>query len=150
MLWTDIIIENVTLDEKTIRYNGEPLRFQIPRGYTEYGLSEHKSITVQFENNDFFQWYKCLEKHITGNIENFESNAGENTFRVKYVDGFTQVFDHESIYLMDGHHFTNCQIDILVDISSMYSPFKDFNKYGFVCKMYQVRVHENGCLFSID
>lgn len=150
MLWSDIVIENVSLDEKTIRYNGEPLRFQIPRGYSEYGLSEHKSITVQFDNNDFFQWYKRLENHIAGNIENFESNAGENTFRVKYMDGFTQVFDTDNTYMMDGHHFTNCHMDILIDISSMYSPFKDFNKYGLVCKMYQVRVHENGCLFSID
>ena len=150
MLWSDINIDDVNVNEKAIRYNGEPLRFQIPRGYSEYSISEHNSITIHFVHQEFFEWYKRLEKHIAGNIENFESNITENTFRVKYVDGFTQVFDSNNNYLMDGHSFSNCQMDILLDVSSMYSPFKDFNKYGLVCKMYQVRVHENGCLFSID
>lgn len=146
MFWHDIDLNDVVINEKKITYHGKPLRFQIPRGHSEYGLSERGSITVTIQNDEFFEWFKKFEEHL--NLpENFESNVTENTIRVKFSEGFTQVFDSNNVYIMDGHTFVNTDVDILLDVSSVYSPFKDFNKYGLVCKIYQVRVLNSGCLF---
>lgn len=148
MLWKDVIFENISIDDKKITYNGKPFRFQIPRGYSEYGISDHKSVSFFIHNEEFFEWFKKLEKWIFKEIpENFESNITDNSIRIKYVEGFTQVFDSNNAYIIDGHTFINCEADVLMDISSTYSPFKDFNKHGLVCKIFQVRVMTSGCLF---
>ena len=149
MLWKDLDFSMISVIDKKITYNGKPLRFQIPRVYSEYGINDHGSINFFIQNDEFFEWFKKLETHIFNNEipDNFESNIHENSIRVKYVDGFTQVFDSNNSYIIDGHSFINCECDILMDISSTYSPFKDFNKCGLVCKMYQVRVMSSGCLF---
>jgi hypothetical protein len=151
MFWNDITVNDIHVDNKKITYKNEPLRFQIPRGYCEYGVSEHKSINVRITNQEFLDWFRTLERHIfPENLENFESNLQEDTIRLKICEGFTQVFDSDSVFMMDGHTYVNCDVDVLVDISSKYSPFKDFNKHGLVCKVYQIRVISHGCLFSID
>ena len=148
MLWKDVNFDLILVSDKKITYNGKPFRFQIPRGYSEYGLSDHKSVNFFIQNDEFFEWFKRLEEYIFNEIpDNFESNISENSIRIKYVEGFTQVFDSKNTYLMDGHTFVNCEADVLIDISSTYSPFKDFTKCGLVCKMYQVRVMTTGCLF---
>lgn len=150
MFWNDVVIEEIKVDNKKITYKNEPLRFQLPRGYCEYGISDHKSINVRILNDDFSNWFKRLEKHILPTVENIESNFNEDTIRIKIVEGFTQVFDSNNVFMMDGHTFVNSDVDVLLDVSSWYSPFKDFNKYGLVCKVYQIRVISNGCLFSVD
>lgn len=149
MFWKDVDFSMISVNDKKISYNGKPFRFQIPRGYSEYGLSDHGSVNFFIQNPDFFEWFKKLEMHIFNNEipDNFESNVSENSIRVKYTEGFTQVFDVKNAYIMDGHNFVNCEADVLLDISSIYTPFKDFNKCGLVCKIYQVRVMTSGCLF---
>jgi hypothetical protein len=151
MFWNDISIDEIQINNKKLTYKDEPLRFQIPRGYCEYGISDHKSINVRINNQDFFDWFKRLENHaLQVSPESFESNLNEDTIRVKIVEGFTQVFDSNNVFLMDGAMFMNCNVDVLLDVSSTYSPFKDFNKYGLVCKVYQIRFTSQGCLFSVD
>lgn len=148
MLWKDVNFDLISVSDKKITYNGKPFRFQIPRGYSEYGLNDHKSVIFFIQNDAFFEWFKKLEKCIFNEIpDNFESNISENSIRIKYVEGFTQVFDSNNTYIMDGHTFINAEADVLLDISTTYSPFKDFNRCGLVCKMYQVRVMTTGCLF---
>lgn len=147
MLWKNINIESVVKTDKKLTYNNEPLRFQIPRGYCEYGVSEYKALTVTIQDEEFTQWFRSLEKHVFP-TEEFESNLNENTFRVKFVDGFSQIFDSDGTYIMEGFSFTNTNMDILVDMSNVYSPFKDFKKHGFVCKIYQAKIIPIGCLFE--
>ncbi len=142
MFWKDVDVESVSI----------PVRFQIPRGFCEYGVGSFGSVTIQLnseENNKFFDWFKRLEDHLVKDQSIFESNVNrENgTIRLKYVDGFTQVFDSDSVYVMDGQNtLANCNVDALVEVSSFYENFK--GRSGLVCKLFQAKVFPIGCMFS--
>lgn len=133
-----------------------PIRFQIPRCVsTEYGVGNFGSVTLNFENDDdieeeFFDWwFKNIDDAIKPSLTKpFESNIDrENrTIRLKYVEGFTQVFDERGVYMLDGHSLKNCRVDILVEVSSAYDDFK--GKSGLVCKIFQAKVFPIGCMFS--
>ena len=158
MWWHEI--KDVSLD---VHGKGivQPIRFQIPRGYSEYGRSQYNQITLNMgpEQKPFLEWFNNLEKKLVGDIEagfNLESRVKEDSLTVKYVDGFSQVFDSSDDSLMvDGHSFVECELDCLVEIDKVYSlnvitesHVKYFRYAFFLVPMY-VYFHENPIEFSL-
>jgi hypothetical protein len=126
----------------------QPLRFQIPRGYSEYGLSQYNQITLGIFDTQFLEWFRNLEKKLVGDsVGSLESRVKEHSITIKYVDGFSQVFDSSDILMIDGHSFVECELDCLVEIDKVYSLN---GNTGITCKIFQTRVfpRENVCLFS--
>lgn len=128
-----------------------PLRFQIPRGYCEYGKSSQFNLVyLEITDQKFIDWFRELEKKLLEDKEPVDSRLNENTIHVKYVDGFTQVFDETNKFLLDYEgNFVNCELDCLVEIDKVYGPMKDTGSYGITCKIFQVRVlpKVEECLF---
>lgn len=144
MFWTEIDTTHIEIDDKRkITYDGKPFRFQIPRGFSEYGLNQYNSIVLNLEYTEFITWFKNLEK-ILCTEEYFESNIINEGMRIKVVEGFTQLFDKDYQYCAETS-LKNCDVDCIIEISSVYGPFN--GKYGLVCKIYQARVLTKGCLF---
>ena len=128
-----------------------PLRFQIPRGYCEYGKSnQFNLIYINIDNKEFLEWFKNLEKRLVQK-EPLDSRVSlENgTIHVKYVEDFTQIFDDKNTFLFDDAKLNDCFLDCLVEIDKVYGPMKDTGSYGITCKLFQVRVIPN-CMFSTD
>lgn len=128
-----------------------PIRFQIPRGYCEYGKSSpYNLVTIQFsEQDEFLEWFRQLEKKLIGPEKTpIDSRVKENTIHVKYIDGFTQVFDENNIFLIDGTNLSNSNLDCLVEVDKVYGPLGDNASYGITCKIFQVRVVPGSCLFE--
>lgn len=127
-----------------------PLRFQIPRGYCEYGKSNQFNLVyLNIDNKEFLEWFKKLEVNLVQK-EPLDSRVSiENgTLHVKYVEDFTQIFDEKNTFLFDSK-FNDCFLDCLVEIDKVYGPMKDTGSYGITCKLFQVRVIPN-CMFSTD
>ncbi len=137
-----------------------PVRFQIPRGYCEYGKSEKYSlITLSFQGNEeegteFLQWFQNLENKLIQQDESVVDSRVKmdtKTINLKYVDGFTQIFDENNTFLIDGvKSFANTRLDCLVEIDRVYGPMKDTGTYGITCRIFQVRVvsEEEVCMFT--
>lgn len=130
-----------------------PMRFQLPRGYSEYGKSpQFNLIVLEIDDENFLHWFRQLEEKLIGPEKRpIDSRVKDNTINVKYVDGFTQVFDSRDAFLLDGvQTFANCNLDCLVEIDKVYGPLGDANSYGITCKIFQVRVSpvETKCLFE--
>lgn len=127
----------------------QPIRFQIPRGYSEYGLSQYNQINLNMgsDQTQFLEWFQNLEKTLVGDVSSLESRVKENSITVKYVEGFSQVFDSADVFMVDGHSFRECEMDCLVEIDKVYSLN---GNHGITCKIFQVRVfpRENVCLFA--
>lgn len=127
----------------------QPIRFQIPRGYSEYGLSQYNQLTLNISDKEFLEWFKNIEKKLIGDdVTSIESRVKEEkSLTVKYVDGFSQVFDSSDILMIDGHSFLECEMDCLVEIDKVYSLN---GNHGITCKIFQVRVFPRGdvCLFA--
>lgn len=133
----------------------QPIRFQIPRGYSEYGLSQYNQITLNMgpDQAQFLEWFRNLEKKLIGyNIAPgfaLESRVKEetNAITVKYVDGFSQVFDSKDILMIDGHSFKECELDCIVEIDKVYSLN---GNTGITCKIFQTRIfpRDDVCLFA--
>jgi hypothetical protein len=141
MLWTKVVSNEL------------PMRFQIPRGYCEYGKSpQFNLVHLEFlDNQEFLTWFKDLELKLLDGKEPIDSRVKENTIHVKYVEGFTQIFDESDTFLFDyDKNFVNCDLDCLVEIDKVYGPMKDTGSYGITCKIFQVRVvpREERCLFE--
>lgn len=101
--------------------------------------------------DDFVEWFKKLELKISNTVDvtdKFESRISDNnTLSLKYYPDYTQVFDKNNTFLFDTKiSFSNNDLDCLLEITSLYGPFKE--RYGLVCKLYQVRVLPCGDLFS--
>lgn len=127
-----------------------PIRFQIPRGYCEYGKnSQYNLIRLKFENTQFLDWFKNLESKLLDGLNPVDSRVKDNTIHLKYVEGFTQVFDKDDNFLFEGVTMNNCDLDCLVEIDKIYGPMKDTGSYGITCKIFQVRVlpRKEECLF---
>lgn len=127
-----------------------PVRFQIPRGYCEYGKSaKYSLVSVDIPDEEFLEWFTSLEKRLLGSLEPIESRVKGNTINLKYVDGFTQVFDETNTFIPeeDSVSFVNSHLDCLVEIDKVYGPMKDTGVYGITCKIFQVRVVSEPCLF---
>jgi hypothetical protein len=132
----------------------QPIRFQIPRGYSEYGLSQYSQLNLNMgpDQKQFLEWFQNLEKKLAGGEDlepgfELESRVKENSLSVKYVDGFSQVFDSSDVIIVDGHSFVECELDCLVEIDKVYSLN---GKRGITCKIFQVRVfpRDSVCLFA--
>lgn len=126
-----------------------PVRFQIPRGYSEYGKSSQYNL-IQIDlgsekNAQFIEWFQNLEKTLV-KMEPLESRIKGTTISVKYVDGFTQVFDESNKFIFGGEEvsFADSHLDCLVEIDKVYSLN---GVHGITCKIFQVRVTQS-CLFS--
>lgn len=116
-----------------------PMRFQIPRGYCEYGIGQYDQVSLKIADADFLEWFKNVEKTLIKDGGPIESRVNDenSTISVKYVDGFTQVFDSSNTFMIDGHNFIDCEVDCLVDVDRVYS----LNGVsGLTCKIFQARV----------
>jgi hypothetical protein len=116
-----------------------PMRFQIPRGYSEYGIGQYGQVYVKIVDTEFLEWFKNIERVLIKDLGPIESRINEenSTISVKYVDGFTQVFDSSNVLMVDGHDMVDCELDCLVDIDRVYSLN---GSHGLTCKIFQVRV----------
>jgi hypothetical protein len=129
----------------------QPIRFQIPRGYSEYGISQYNQLSLYISDSLFLEWFRNLEKKLIGNDLKpgfvLESRVKESTITVKYVDGFSQVFDSKDILMIEGHSFVECELDCLVEIDKVYALN---GNTGITCKIFQTRVfpREDVCLFA--
>lgn len=142
VFWNEIdqaCIEVVPSGRERIRfrYQGGPLRFQIPRGLSKWGVSAYKSIQIDLSNPAFMEWWKTLERFLCTQ-EPFKSNLAGSTLRLK-VDDATYFFDENSKQtnpeikegLLRGH-----EMSVLVDIEATYF----FNgTWGLVCRAAQIR-----------
>jgi len=152
-MWNDVDFSCIHVDEKdNITYNGDPLRFQIPMGYTDIGVSEWSRLSMNLNDSmceSFFSWFHKLEEHL-GKIEPYDSvvSIESSTINLKVVDGFTQYFDKDRKYLMDPPSIANSKVYVKMEVSKKYGPFKD--RYGLVCKAYQIVSIPEGCAFTMN
>ena len=142
--WNQISSEEVEL----------PVRFQLPRGYSEYGKSsQYNLLGLKIEDgSNFLKWFMEFEEKLIGPDKRpIDSRVKGDILNIKYVDGFTQVFDSQDTFLLDGvQSFSNCHLDCLVEVDKVYGPLGDTQSYGITCKIFQVRVVpvEPVCLFT--
>lgn len=152
MLWTEIDFSKIRVGNngKTITYGNEydKFRFQIPRGYCEFGINEFDSISISMLPVEFLTWFKTLETHLIAH--EFDSKvSSDDVLYMKYYTDFTQIFDTNNRFMFDENvTMENSDIDCIIEVSSLYGPYK--GKYGLVCKLYQVRVSPCGSLFSVE
>jgi len=146
--WNDIDFNSIhTNDDGVITYNGNPLRFQIPIGYTDIGVSEWSRLSIKIDEPHFFEWFKKLEEFV-GKTEPYNSviSTEDNTINLKVIDGFTQFFNKNREYQLDPPSISNCKVIVKMEFSKKYGPFK--NEYGVVCKAYQIVYFPEECGFS--
>lgn len=115
-----------------------PMRFQIPRGYCEYGVGQYGQVSLKISDTEFLEWFKRLELTLVkdGPVES-RVNEENSSISIKYVEGFSQVFDSSNVLMIDGHTMIDSELDCLVDIDRVYS-LNGMN--GVTCKIFQVRV----------
>lgn len=129
-----------------------PLRFQIPRGYCEYGKNnQYNLVYINIDDLEFLEWFKDLEKSLVKNHPlDSRVSLEKSTIHVKYVEDFTQIFDENNTFIFDTDvNMSDCFLDCLVEIDKVYGPMKDTGSYGLTCKIFQVRVIPN-CMFTVD
>ena len=151
VLWSDIDLDRIEIvpgakGRSKFLYEGGPLRFQIPRAKSTWGLSAYKSMNVDFEDRpDFIQWWKNLETHLCPQ-EPFSSNLKSTmSLRVK-MDEATYIFDENSKQISPDIQeglFRGLDLQCIVDVDSTYF----FNEnWGLTVRTYQVRF--SGSLFE--
>lgn len=122
-------------------YNGGPLRFQIPRGYSRYGLSQYKSITIANLDPKFIAWFSDLENKLRRDDGNaFKSCLTEYGLRVK-MDECTLVFDSESKFVSDEHvegYLRDLDMSCIVDVEGAYL-WK--GSWGINCRAHQIKYY---------
>jgi len=147
MFWHEVDFEKISVDDKNnITYNGgDEFRFQIPSGYTLEGIDEWSRISIHINSTEFFEWFTSLENYL-GKTEPYVSllNIEQSTIGVKIVDDFTQIFNNQKV--ISESKLTDCTLYTIIEISKKYGPFKD--RYGLVCKAYQIVFIENECAFT--
>ena len=129
-------------DRTRFLYKGKSLRFQIPRGLCERGVSayESKSFIVSISNPEFFDWWRSLETYLCPK-EPFNSNVKSATdIRLK-IDNVTYIFDENSKQVMPEIQeglFRGQELSCIVEIDSTYF----FNStWGLVCRANQVKTY---------
>ena len=140
MKWLGVNLNYVetTWSRGLARFKG--LKFQIPRGLCQYGLSEYKSINVEIGNKAFINWWRELEAKLCTD-EPFNSNLKGASLRLKVEDG-TPVFDSERNYIGS---FTTAgegagkEMSCLIEVTGVY--FFN-NQYGLTVKCSQIMVYE--------
>jgi hypothetical protein len=142
VLWSDVdktLIETVATgkDRTKFRYNGGPLRFQIPRGMCTWGVSAYKSLNIDLSNPEFFTWWRELETRLCP-LEPFNTNLKGVSLRLK-IDESVYVFNEESKQIcpeIKEGLFRGQELSCLIDIDSTYF----FNgNWGLTVRAYQVK-----------
>lgn len=142
--------------EKTkFRYNGGPLRFQVPRGMCTWGVNGYKSFQVSVTDPDFIQWWRALETQLCPVAASesplsppFNSNLKkgsepEHTLRIK-IDDSVYIFDQNSKQILPDVKeglFRGQELSCLIDIDSTY--FYNGN-WGLTIRAYQVKTLSEG------
>lgn len=123
--WSEIDIGKIEVQPSGTRtkltYESGPLRFQIPRGYTRYGVGQYKSITISNLEQKFLDWYKALEDKLV-TLKSSKSNLTDYGLRIK-VDDTTLIFNSESKFVADEHvegFLRDLDLSCIVDVESAY------------------------------
>ena len=144
VLWSDvekglIDVQPAGREKSRFMLDGKPLRFQIPRGACQWGVSQYKSFNVDVSNPDFIAWWSELERRICPQ-EPFKSNLQNGSLRIK-IDDATYIFDENSTQVSPGVRealFRGQELSCLIDIESNYF----FNgNWGLTVRAYQVRFY---------
>lgn len=125
-----------------------PMRFQIPRGYCEYGISQFGQVSLKISDVEFLEWFKNLERTFIKDTP-LESrvNNENSSISIKYVDGYTQMFDSSNVLMIvDEPNFVDSELDCLVDVDRVYTLN---GSSGVTCKIFQVRVMPVELHFSL-
>jgi hypothetical protein len=140
VFWSDIdtaSIEMTQVKDKTkFRYNGGPLRFQVPRGLCTWGVNSYKSFQVSVTDPDFIQWWRALETQICP-ASPFNSNL-KDSLRIK-IDDAVYIFDQNSKQInpdVKEGLFRGQELSCLIDVDSTY--FYNEN-WGLTIRAYQVK-----------
>jgi len=144
VLWSDIdvtVIETVQLarDRSRFRYNGGPLRFQVPRGLCTWGVNSFKSFQVQVTDENFIQWWRALEAQLCPVVDApFSSNLKEGGLRIK-IDDAVYIFDQNSKQInpeVKEGLLRGQEVSCLIDVDSTYF----FNgNWGLTVRAFQVK-----------
>ena len=134
----------ISIKDKTkFRYQGGPLRFQVPRGMCTWGVSGYKSFQIELTDPNFIQWWRSLEAQLCpvasgGPSPPFNSNLKEGGLRIK-IDDSVYIFDQNSKQInpdVKEGLFRGQELSCLIDIDSTY--FYNGN-YGLTVRVYQVK-----------
>jgi hypothetical protein len=146
VLWTDIDVTQIDTvqlgrERTRFRYNGGPLRFQVPRGLCTWGVNSFKSFQIQVTDSDFIQWWRALETQLC------PAAAGEGPFSTNLKDGVLRVKIDDAVYIFDQNSkqtvpevkeglFRGQEVSCLIDVDSTYF----FNgNWGLTVRAYQVK-----------
>jgi len=141
-MWSSVNVDNI---ETTPAQRGglkvRDLKFQLPRGLCQYGLSEYKAINIQVTDSKFIKWWTDLEKHLC-TLEPFSSNMKNGSLRVK-VDPDVLVFDERKKrldYMTGERDGAGKEMSCMVQIPSVYY----FNgNYGLTVKCTQILIYDD-------
>ena len=155
VFWSDIVTDSIEMtqikDKTRFRYNGGPLRFQVPRGMCTWGVSGYKSFQVSVTDPDFIQWWRDLETQLCPNDSlslPFNSNLKkgaepEHSLRIK-IDDAVYIFDQNSKQINPDVKeclFRGQELSCLIDIDSTY--FYNGNS-GLTIRAYQIKTLSEG------
>ena len=144
VFWSDIdtsSIEMISIKDKTkFRYQGGPLRFQVPRGMCTWGVSGYKSFQIELTDLNFIQWWRDLETQLCPIAASgpFNSNLREKSLRIK-IDDSVYIFDQNSKQILPEVReglFRGQELSCLIDIDSTY--FYNGNS-GLTIRAYQIK-----------
>jgi len=144
VFWHEIDLTKIestlaTKDKLRYTYKGGPLRFQIPRGLCNWGISAYKSFNIELSTIEFVNWWKNLESLLC-NREPFTSNMRTGSLRLK-IDESTYIFDEDSKQVtpeIKEGLFREQELSCIIDVDSNY--FYNDN-WGLVVRSYQVRYY---------
>ena len=134
----------ISIKDKTkFRYQGGPLRFQVPRGMCTWGVSGYKSFQIELTDPNFIQWWRDLEAQLCpvasgGPSPPFNSNLKEGGLRIK-IDDSVYIFDQNSKQInpdVKEGLFRGQELSCLIDIDSTY--FYNGNS-GLTIRAYQIK-----------
>lgn len=143
VFWNEIdtsLIEVVPMgkDRTKFRYQGGPLRFQVPRGACIWGVSAYKSLQVAVVHTEFIQWWRELETQLCP-VEPFNSNLKNGQLRIK-IDDSVYIFDENSKQIspeIKEGLFRGQEISCLIDVDSTYY----YNgSWGITVRLYQIKM----------
>jgi len=142
VLWSEVDKNLIEItpglkDKSRFRYQGGPLRFQIPRAWSNWGVSAYKSMNVDVRNSEFVAWWRDLETRLCPH-EPFNSNLKEGSLRLK-VDDAVYVFDENAKQVCPEVReglFRAQEVQCIIDVDSTYF----FNgNWGLTIRIYQLK-----------
>jgi hypothetical protein len=138
---TKIEVRQVGSTRTKATYLSGPVRFQIPRGYSRYGLSQYKSISISNLDPKFKEWFENLEKFVSRGAEPFKSTLSEYGIRLK-MDDTSLVFDKDGVYKSDEHlegYLRDLDMSCIVDVEGAYL-WK--GTWALSCRIHQIKFYE--------